>query len=58
MSTSRSTIIEAVDVLNYLIADFVAEPYVFIDYRQCFKSGNLNVEQLSAVQRSCWSHIG
>lgn len=57
MNTSRSTAIEAIDVLNYLIADFVAGTYVFIDYRQRFKSGILNIEQLSAVQRMCFSHL-
>lgn len=57
MHTGRSNAIEAVDVLNYLIADFVAGTEVFINYRQRFKSGILNIEQLSAVQRMCFSHL-
>ncbi len=57
MKTNRSSAIEAVIVLNYLIADLIAGTIVFIDYRERYKSGEFNVEQLSAVQRMCFSHL-
>lgn len=57
MKINRSSAIEAVIVLNYLIADLVAGTIVFIDYHERYKSKKLNVEQLSAVERMCFSHL-
>jgi len=57
MSADRDTGIDAVDVLNDLIADLIAGTNVFIDYRQRLKSGQFRVEQMSAVQKMCFSHL-
>jgi ribosomal protein S17E len=57
MSADRDTAIDAVDVLNDLVGDLVAGTSVFLDYRQRLKSGNFRVEQMSAVQKMCFSHL-
>ena len=57
MKTNRSSAIEAVIVLNYLIADLIAGTIVFIDYRERYKSRKINIEQLSEVERMCFSHL-
>ncbi len=57
MSADRDTAIDAVDVLNDLIADLIAGTNVFRDYRQRLKSGQIRVEQMSAVQKMCFSHL-
>jgi hypothetical protein len=57
MSADRDTAIDAVDVLNDLIADLVAGTNVFKDYRQRLKSGAFRLEQMSAVQKMCFSHL-
>jgi len=57
MSADRDTAIDAVDVLNDLIADLVAGTNVFKDYRQRLKSGSFRLEQMSAVQKMCFSHL-
>ncbi|MEX2164005.1 MAG: hypothetical protein WD823_07155 [Sulfuricaulis sp.] len=57
MSVSRDTAIDAVDVLNDLIADLVAGTNVFIEYRERHKSGTFRLEQMVAVQKMCFSHL-
>ncbi len=57
MEINRNSAIEAVIVLNYPIADFVAGTIVFIDYRARYKSKELSDIQLSAVERMCFSHL-
>lgn len=57
MSVDRDTAIDAVDVLNDLIGDLIAGTNVFVDYRQRLKSGQFRVDQMSAVQKMCFSHL-
>ena len=57
MSVDHDTAIDAVDVLNDLIGDLIAGTKVFIDYRQRLKTGEFRVEQMSAVQKMCFSHL-
>ncbi len=57
MEINRNLAIEAVIILNYLIADFVAGTIVFIDYRERCKLEKLSEIQLSAVERMCFSHL-
>ena len=54
---NRDMAIDAVDVLNDLIGDLIAGTNVFIDYRQRLKSGQFRVDQMSAVQKMCFSHL-
>ncbi len=57
MAPDRENAIDAVDVLNDLIADLVSGTNVFVDYRQRFKSGSFRIEQMVAVQKMCFSHL-
>jgi len=57
MSEDRITAIDALDVLNDLIGDLIAGTNVFIDYRQRLIQGGFSEEQLSAVQKMCFSHL-
>lgn len=57
MSVNRVDAIDAVDVLNDLIADLVAGTNVFIEYRERLKSGTFKLEQMIAVQKMCFSHL-
>ncbi|MER0216780.1 MAG: hypothetical protein DU481_11485 [Nitrosomonas sp.] len=57
MKINRNSAIEAVIVLNYLIADFVAGTAVFIDYRERYRLEKLSAIQLSAVETMCFSHL-
>lgn len=57
MSAERYAAIDAVDVLNDLIADLVAGTTVFKDYRQRLRLGRFKLEQMSAVQKMCFSHL-
>lgn len=58
MTTSdRELAIDAVDVLNDLMADFAAGTLVFLDYHQRYKAGEFRAEQMSAVQKMCLSQI-
>ncbi len=57
MSVDRNTAIDAVDVLNDFIGDLIAGTNVFIDYRKRLKSGEFREEQMSAVQKMCFSHL-
>ncbi len=57
MEINSNSAIEAVIILNYLIADFVTGTIVFIDYRERYKLEKLSEIQLSAVERMCFSHL-
>ncbi len=57
MSVDRDTAIDAVDVLNDFIGDLIAGTNVFVDYRQRLKNGEFREEQMSAVQKMCFSHL-
>jgi len=57
MNIDQDTAIDAVDVLNDLIGDLVAGTNVFIDYRQRLERDRFSVEQMSAVQKMCFSHL-
>ncbi len=57
MNIDRDTAIDAVDVLNDLIGDLIAGSNVFIDYRYRLKVGAFHAEQLSIVQKMCFSHL-
>lgn len=57
MGAERDAAIDAVDVLNDLIADLIAGTNIFKDYRQRLKSGSFRLEQMSAVQKMCFSHL-
>ena len=57
MSVDRDNAIDAVDVLNDVIVDLIAVTNVFIDYRQRLKEGKFSAEQMSTVQKMCFSHL-
>jgi hypothetical protein len=57
MSLNRDTAVDAVDVLNDLLADLVAGTNIFIEYRQRLKSGTFQLGQMVAVQKMCLSHL-
>lgn len=53
----RELAIDAVDVLNDLMADFIAGSLVFLDYYQRYKTGHFSEDQIIACQKMCLSHI-
>lgn len=53
----RELAIDAVDVLNDLMADFAAGTLVLLDYHQRHKEGQFRADQMSAVQKMCLSHV-
>ena len=57
MHADRDTAVDAVDVLNDLIGDLISATNVFVDYRQRLKSGQFRSDQMSAVQKMCFSHL-
>lgn len=57
MNIDRDTAIDAVDVLNDLIGDLIAGTNVFIDYRQRLGKGQFSLEQMSTVQKMCFSYL-
>ena len=57
MKNNRENAIDAADVLNDLISDFIAGTNTFRDYRNRYKAGTFSLYQMSAVQKMCFSHI-
>lgn len=54
---TRDLAIDAVDVLNDLIGDFVAGTLVLLDYHQRHKAGYVTLQQMTGVQKMCLSHL-
>ena len=57
MTNSDQDAIDAVDTLNDLIGDLAAGTLVLRDYCQQYKTGAFNLNQMSAVQKMCLSHL-
>jgi hypothetical protein len=53
----RNTAIDAVDTLNDLMGDLVAATQVLQEYMQRYQDGSVNLNQMSAVQKMCLSHL-
>lgn len=54
---NRDLAIDAVDTLNDLIGDLVAGTLVLLDYHQRYKAGHFVLQQMTAVQKMCLSHL-
>ena len=57
MSSAREIAIDATDILNDLIGDYVAATNTLRDYNGRYKAGHLTLTQMSVVQKMCLSHI-
>ena len=59
MSTNqeREKAIDAADILNDLIGDFVIGTGVFKQYDEAYRSGNIDLGKMIAIQKMCISHL-
>lgn len=55
--TQRASALDAVDILNDLIGDFVAGTRVLADHHHDYRASRISEEQMSAVQKMCVSHL-
>jgi hypothetical protein len=55
--SQRALALDAVDALNDLVGDLVAGTRVLADYHRLHKAGSVDLEQMSAVQKMCLSHL-
>lgn len=53
----KARIVEAVDVLNDFIGDFITGVMVFREYSQQFQLGKLTLEMMVPIQKMCLSNV-
>ncbi len=53
----REKALDAIDLLNDLIVDFVTGTTVLTDYNKKYRTGAITIDQMSGVQKMCLSHI-
>lgn len=57
IDTKRSSILDAIKILDDLVNDLVVGTMVFNNYQSKFSSGQLSKQGIVAVQKMCVSHL-